>query len=181
MASSSPTLRFIKSANPHLTPNDPDTPPSAARNSFRPLVAIANIAGYSAVFLASADPSFVIKTSKSVPKVHRLAGLGVRSLSPFHSAGADRGFVYIDTSGVVRVALMPVEFNFDGNWAARKISLGEHVQSLAYFPPLSVYVISASKRLPFDLAEEDGSVAKDGIFFSFFLSSLASFIWNVTN
>lgn len=96
-----------------------------------------------------------------MPHVHRLAGDAVRSLAAFHSAGADRGFVYVDNSGIVRVSMMPTEFGFDGNWGARKVAMGETVQALSYFPPMGVYVVSTSKLVPFDLAEDDGSVAKD--------------------
>ncbi|PWW76051.1 hypothetical protein C7212DRAFT_280229 [Tuber magnatum] len=160
IASSSSTLRFIKSPNPHLASDEPNLG-AGTKNMFRPLTAVHNIAGYSAVFLPGADPSFVIKTAKSNPRIHKLAGSGVRSLSSFHSAGADRGFVYVDNLGIVRVALMPAEFTFDGNWGYKKVTIDEHVQSLAYFPPMNVYVISTSKRQPFDLAEEDGNIAKD--------------------
>ncbi|RPA99318.1 hypothetical protein L873DRAFT_1684282 [Choiromyces venosus 120613-1] len=160
IASSPSTLRFIKSPNPHLASHELDLG-AGTKKMFRPLTAVDNIAGYSAVFLSGADPNFVIKTAKSNPRIHKLAGSGVRSLSSFHSAGADRGFVYVDSLGIVRVALMPAEFTFDGSWGYKKVILGEHVQSLAYFPPMNVYAISTSKRQPFDLAEEDGNVTKD--------------------
>lgn len=96
IASSPPTLRFIKSPNSHLASNELNLG-AGSKNMFRPLTTIYNVAGYSAVFLPGADPSFVIKTAKSSPRIHKLAGSGVRSLSSFHSAGADRGFVYVDS------------------------------------------------------------------------------------
>lgn len=156
-----PSLRFVKCANPHLALPVKPMKEGRTKNVFRPLVAIANLAGYACVFLPGADPSFVLKTSKSMPHVHRLAGDAVRSLAAFHSAGADRGFVYVDSSGIVRVSLMPLDFNFDGAWGARKVAMGEVVQAISYFPPMGVYVVSTTTMVPFDLAEDDGSVAKD--------------------
>jgi cleavage and polyadenylation specificity factor subunit 1 len=118
---------------------------SSSKTIFRPLVSIQNLAGYTCVFLPGPDPSFVLKTSKSIPHVHRLAG----------------NAVYVDNSGIVRVSLMPTEFNFDGNWGARKVAVGDVVQALSYFPPMGVYVVSTTQLVPFDLAEDDGSIAKD--------------------
>ncbi|KAL7273267.1 mRNA cleavage and polyadenylation factor subunit [Rhizina undulata] len=154
-----PTLRFIKSSNPRIA--IPANIKTKEKPRFRAMIAIDNIGGYAAVFVPGSDPSFIIKTAKSIPRVHKLAGRPVRSLSSFHTAGADRGFVYVDISGIVRVSLLPTEFCFDTTWPARKVYLNEKTQAIAYFPPMSVYVVSTTKREPFDLAEEDGSVAKD--------------------
>lgn len=148
-----------------------------------------NVGGYAAVFKPGISPSFIIKTSKSIPRVHPLCGTAVRSLSNFHTASAERGFVYVDSAvskfcflrhiiaikkginsdkrrfhqGAVRVCLLP-EFTFDNTWSAKKVYLKQQTHALAYYPPMSTYVVSTSGRIPFDLSEDNTEQANaDGM------------------
>lgn len=147
-ATLSSTLRFLKINNPHLSKN-PDAsaeetattdPKQDERNN--PMRVVSNVAGYGAVFLPGGSPSFIFKSAKSTPKVLSLRGKGVRGMSSFHTEGCDRGFIYLDTEGIARVAELPRDTSFaDIGMAMRKIEVGESVHVVAYHPPSSTYMI----------------------------------------
>lgn len=151
------SLAFIKTANPILS-----TPRLNLAESprFRQMVAMENVGGYACVFLPGSDPAFIIKTAKSVPRLHRLAGTAVRAISSFHTASADRGFVYVDVAGAVRVALLPQDWNFDNPFHAKKIYLNESLRAVAWYDPMSVCIAATTKRVPFGI-EEDGAATPD--------------------
>jgi len=58
--------------------------------------ALANIGGYSTVFLPGASPSFILKSGASIPKVLGLKGKAVKGMSGFNTGGCERGWVYVD-------------------------------------------------------------------------------------
>lgn len=104
---------------------------------------MSHIAGHSTVFLPGGSPCFIFKNSKSNPKILGLRGRGVRAMSSFHTKSCDRGFIYLDTKGVARVAELPRDTSFaDIGMSLRRIVLGENVQAIAYHPPSSTYIIS---------------------------------------
>lgn len=122
----------------------------------KPMRAISNLGGYSAVFMPGGSPSFIIKSSQTIPKVLSLQGTGVRSLSSFHTEGCDRGFVYADTEGIVRVAQLPPDTTFaDIGMALRKVEIGEDIHAVAYHSPLQTYVIGTSTFTDFELPKDD--------------------------
>ncbi|KAF8477455.1 CPSF A subunit region-domain-containing protein [Kalaharituber pfeilii] len=148
------SLKFLKIPNPRTPiPSIALEDIGRAGVRYRPMLAINDLGGFSAVFMPGNSPSFIIKTSKSIPRVHALSGTAVRSLSSFHTRNAERGFVYVDCEGAVRVCLLP-EFGFDNTWSAKKICLREDTHALAYFPPMSSYVVSTSKSASFDIMED---------------------------
>ncbi len=104
-----------------------------------PLRACENIGGYSTVFMPGASPSFVIKSAKSTPKVVGLQGTAVRALSPFHTGGSERGFIYADSEGIARVSQLPEGCSFgELGMSVRKVALGMDVGAIAYPPPAEV-------------------------------------------
>lgn len=152
---SQPVLRFLKIARPH-TPIPSISPQdlSQAGVRFRTMLAIPDLGGYSAVFIPGNSPSFIIKTCKSIPRVHPLCGTAVRSLSSFHTRSAERGFVYVDCEGAVRVCALPTNFCFDNTWSARKIDLGEETNALSYFQGMESYIVSVQRGIPFEATED---------------------------
>ncbi|KAK6612511.1 cpsf a subunit region [Botrytis cinerea] len=156
----SSTLQFLKIQNTHLT-QAPDVSAEeqvngAQQTSDKPMRAISNLGGYSTVFMPGGSPSFIIKSSKTAPKVLSLQGTGVRSLSSFHTEGCDRGFIYASTEGIARVAQFPPNTTFaDIGMALRKIEIGEDVHAVAYHPPLQTYVIGTSTFTDFELPKDD--------------------------
>lgn len=117
--------------------------------------AISDLGGYSTVFLPGGSPSFVIKSSKSMPKVISLQGTGVRGLSSFHTAGCHRGFIYADTNGIARVSQLPPDTSFEVGITLQRVQLGQAVHAIAYHPPMECYVVATSTRAEFELPKDD--------------------------
>lgn len=121
-----------------------------------PMRAISDLDGYSTVFLPGGSPSFVIKSSKSTPKVLSLQGAGVRGMSSFHTAGCDRGFIYADVDGIARVSQFSAETNFaELGTSLRKVPLGQDIHAVTYHPPMECYVVATSTRTEFELPKDD--------------------------
>ncbi|KAH6657741.1 CPSF A subunit region-domain-containing protein [Truncatella angustata] len=122
-----------------------------------PLRKCANLGGYQTVFLPGASPSFIIKSSKTIPRVVGLQGDGIRTLSSFHTEGCERGFIYADSQGIARVCQIPVG---DTTYAEigmslRKLPLRIDASSVAFHPPSTTYVIGCDAKEPFELPKED--------------------------
>jgi len=122
---------------------------------FVPLRACSNIGGYSTVFLPGSSPSFVIKTSKSTPKVIGLCGVGVRGLSSFHTEGCDHGFIYADSNGVARVSQFHANHNFDLGVSVQKIPMPMNIQQVTFHQPTGTYVVGGSMLETFELPKDD--------------------------
>lgn len=139
-------------SNPEV-PKQDDTPQEPRFVSLR---ACANIGGYSTVFLPGASPSFLIKSSKSTPKVIGLQGLGVRGLSPFHTEGCERGFIYADSEGVARVTQLPPQTNLaELGVSVRKVTMGANIKQVAYHAEMEAYALGCSVLEPFELPKDD--------------------------
>lgn len=117
--------------------------------------AVSNLGGYSTVFLPGGSPSFIIKGSKSTPKVISLQGVGVRGMSSFHTEGCDRGFIYVDIDGIARVSQFPPGISFELGMQLQKVELGEAIHAVTYHPPMQSYVIGTSTQVDFELPKDD--------------------------
>lgn len=123
-----------------------------------PLRACENVAGYSTVFLPGPSPSFIIKSAKSLPRVIGLQGAGVRTLSPFHTEGCERGFIYADFEGIARVTQLPAECIYSEiGMAVRKVPLDMDVNSVAYNSAAGVYAIGCNIEEEFELPKDEDS------------------------
>ncbi len=95
----SSALRFLKISNPHLAKSPVEsaveTTTADQQGRSNPLRAVADIGGYSTVFLPGVSPSFIIKPATSLPRVLGLRGKAVKGMSGFHTDGCYRGFVYV--------------------------------------------------------------------------------------
>ena len=134
-----------------------------------PMRACDNIAGYSTVFLPGASPSFVIRSAKTAPRVVGLAGTGVRALSPFHTEGCERGFIYADSEGVARVSQLPEGASLgELGVCVQKIPQHVDVSAVAFHPPTGVFAIGCGIQEPFELPKTEshrGEWAKEDIAF----------------
>ncbi|KAK4458789.1 protein cft1 [Cladorrhinum samala] len=115
-----------------------------------------NVGGYSAVFLPGASPSFILKSSKSLPRVVPLHGLGVIAFSSFHTEGCDHGFIYADSQNVARVTQLPTDCSYsETGISVKKIHIGEDIAAVAYHPPMQSYVVGCNAPEPFELPKDD--------------------------
>jgi len=121
-----------------------------------PLRAYGNIGGYSTVFMPGLSPSFIVKTSKSTPRVMNLQGREVRALSSFHTEGCERGFIYADSEGIARVSQLPPETSFaELGVSVRKIPLDIDAGTIAFHPPMGVYAVGCGVMEEFELPRDD--------------------------
>lgn len=152
------TLLFKKAANAALAkaPEDISEEETTEPPRFVPLRPCANVGGYSTVFLPGPSPSFILKSSRSAPRVIGLQGLGVRGMSTFHTEGCDRGFIYADSEGIARVTQLPEATNFtDLGISVKKIPLDSDVGKVSYHHPTGTYIAACSTMEPFELPRDD--------------------------
>ncbi|KAI1209162.1 CPSF A subunit region-domain-containing protein [Annulohypoxylon truncatum] len=155
----STTLQFQKLPNPVLA-DDPEPPADDEDDEIkRPTLMrrCDNIAGYKTVFLPGDSPSFILRSSKTLPKVLRLQGGGVRGMSSFHTEGCERGFIYADSKGIARVSQIPIRNTTyaDIGMSLKKIPLNSDIHSITHHPPSGTYVVGCDTREPFELPKED--------------------------
>src|SRR3569833_3329627 len=126
-----------------------------------PLRAYGNIGGYSTVFMPGLSPSFIVKTSKSTPRVMNLQGREVRALSSFHTEGCERGFIYADSEGIARVSQLPPETSFaELGVSVRKIPLDIDAGTIAFHPPMGVYAVGCGVMDVFVLPRNNSQQTK---------------------
>ena len=116
-----------------------------------------NIAGYKTVFIPGDSPSFIFRSSKTLPKVIGLQGKGIRGMSSFHTEGCERGFIFADSKGTARVSQIPAS---DTTYAEigmslRKLPMGIDTHSITHHPPSGMYVAGCDVLEPFELPKED--------------------------
>jgi len=116
---------------------------------------VSDLSGYSAVFLPGGSPSFILKSAKSVPRLLGLRGAGVRGMSGFHTAGCDRGFIYVDLDGFARVCQLPAANLTETGMVMRRVEIGEQVTAVTYHLPMDSYVIGTSISDEFELPKDD--------------------------
>ncbi|KAK7985393.1 hypothetical protein PG988_003015 [Apiospora saccharicola] len=153
------SLHFQKVSNDRVAKSPTAVAEDEAEQQPRnaPLRKCADIGGYKSVFLPGASASFIIKSSKTMPKVIGLQGDGVRSMSSFHTEGCERGFIYSDSNGVARVCQVPsVDTSYaEIGMSLKKLPLDTNVNSITYHPPSSTYAVGCDVMEPFELPKED--------------------------
>lgn len=108
------------------------------------------------MFLPGTSPSFLIKSSKSTPKLIGLQGRSVRGMSSFHTEGCERGFIYADCEGIARVTQLPAKTSLaELGISVRKIPLNFNVKQIAYHTAMEIYAVGGSVLEPFELPKDD--------------------------
>ncbi|KAK3393663.1 CPSF A subunit region-domain-containing protein [Podospora didyma] len=145
-----PNSSFAKSAD-ESAQEEPTHQPR-----YLPMHRCSNISGYSTVFLPGASPSFILKSSKSLPKVVSLQGSSVQAMSSFHTEGCEHGFIYADMHGIARVTQLPSDCSYaETGISVKKVSVGDDVDSVAFHPPSKSYVLGCNISEPFELPKDD--------------------------
>ncbi|CAG8367489.1 unnamed protein product [Penicillium salamii] len=152
-------LQFFRESNSALpnTPSEDALEQAGYQQRFRPMRVLANVSGFSTVFMPGASPSFIFRTAKSSPHITRLRGGFTRWLSSFDSTNTDceAGFIYVDSQHCIRACQLPPKTQFDYPWPLRQIPLEEQVDFLAYSTSSETYVIGTSRPADFKLPEGD--------------------------
>lgn len=108
------------------------------------------------MFLPGPSPAFILKSSKSIPRVIGLQGLSVRGMSTFNTEGCDRGFIYSDSEGIARVTQLPSKTNLtELGVSVKKVPLGSDVRHVAYHHPTEMYMAGCAVTESFELPKDD--------------------------
>ncbi|KAI5864811.1 CPSF A subunit region-domain-containing protein [Durotheca rogersii] len=153
------SLHFQKLPNPTIADNAAEALDDEDDEIWRPLAMrrCDNVGGYKTVFIPGNSPSFILRSSKTLPKVIGLQGDGVRGMSPFHTEGCERGFIYADFKGLARVSQIPIRNHTyaEIGMALRKVPLDIDVLSISHHPPSGTFVVGCDTLEPFELPKED--------------------------
>ncbi|RWA07003.1 hypothetical protein EKO27_g8109 [Xylaria grammica] len=116
-----------------------------------------NIAGYKTIFLPGDSPHFILKSSKTLPKVIELQGSGVRGMSLFHTEGCERGFIYADSQGVARVCQISASNTTyaEIGMSLRKLPLHLDTHTISFHPTSGTFVVGCDIPEPFELPRDD--------------------------
>ncbi|KAI0158196.1 CPSF A subunit region-domain-containing protein [Xylariaceae sp. FL1272] len=116
-----------------------------------------DIAGYKTIFLPGDSPSFIIKSSKTHPKVIEVQGGGVRGMSSFHTEGCERGFIYTDVNGIARVSQLSARNTTyaEIGMPLKKLPLHVDTHSVTFHPPSGTVAVGCSIYEPFELPKDD--------------------------
>ncbi|BFZ63534.1 mRNA cleavage and polyadenylation factor subunit [Saitoella coloradoensis] len=124
------------------------------------MVPFEDVAGYSGVFLQGKAPSWIIKTAKSPVRIHPNASeTPAVAFSTFSNPIQEKGYIYADNNGSIRIAALPDSFTFDNKWSSRTVPIGRNVHGVDYHPKSQTYIIATSENIPFELVNEDGEPA----------------------
>ncbi|KAI2638548.1 CPSF A subunit region-domain-containing protein [Xylaria nigripes] len=152
------SLHFLKLPNSIVAKNaEATTEDDVEGQRTYPMRRCDNIAGYKAVFLPGDSPHFILKSSKTLPKVMELQGSAVRGMSLFHTEGCERGFIYADSQGVARVCQLSTNNTTyaEIGMPLRKLPLGIDTNTISFHLTSGSFVVGCSVWGPFELPKDD--------------------------
>ncbi|KAL2869932.1 cleavage/polyadenylation factor CFT1 [Aspergillus lucknowensis] len=144
-------FRFLKEAN-HILPRV-----SAKRDSgqveSKSLRILHNISGYSCIFIPGPSAGFIFRTPTTSPHFIRLRGCHTRGIGCFDTS--DKGFAYLDSNGLIRLAKLPSGTQLGYSWALKRVPIGEQIDQLAYSSASETYVLGTCVGSDFRLPDDD--------------------------
>ncbi|KAI1288918.1 CPSF A subunit region-domain-containing protein [Xylaria venustula] len=154
----SQSLHFLKLSNSTIAKNsEMVTEDDVEGQRTYPMRTCDNIAGYKSIFLPGDSPHFILKSSKTLPRVIEFQGSSVRGMSLFHTEGCERGFIYADAQGIARVCQMSA-----GNTTyaeigmpLRKLPLHIDAHTISFHTTSGTFVVGCSTWEPFELPKDD--------------------------
>ncbi|KAI1425773.1 CPSF A subunit region-domain-containing protein [Xylaria sp. FL1777] len=152
------SLHFLKLSNPTVANTlETVTEDDVEGQRTYPMRRCDNIAGYKTLFLPGDSPQFILKSSKTLPKVIELQGSGVRGMSSFHTEGCERGFIYADSQGVARVCQISTSNTTyaELGMSLRKLPLNIDTHTVTFHPTSETFVVGCDILKPFELPKDD--------------------------
>lgn len=151
--------RFIKlschNGDPRESPSDGSEDDSDDPANSR-LVPLHDVGGMAAVFITGKYPSIILRSTSSMPRLHKLDTGEILHVSGFHDSSCNRGFVYVDAIGQLTFCEIPSNIIMDfADWTVQKVEINEDVTSLTYYPRTGSYVVATSSPAPFHLPRDD--------------------------
>ncbi|KAL9551200.1 hypothetical protein MBANPS3_004376 [Mucor bainieri] len=127
------------------------------------LMPFTDVAGYTGVFVAGAQPAWLMNSCKSFVRVHPMKTKHeVIGFTQFHNVNCKHGFITVDaTSTICLSGLRTDGVIYDLDWVMQKIPLGQTVHKIQYHPVMRVYAVLVSTEQPVNLHKDDDAPAPD--------------------
>lgn len=105
------------------------------------------------IFVTGKQPYFIIKDSKSLPKIFKFTSNTAVSICKIYD---DNKFMYIDNQKNARICLFNSDENYSLNLPIEKKLFGFTINNITYHETLNLYIISKLVKIPYDPKDEDG-------------------------
>ncbi|KAI8646973.1 CPSF A subunit region-domain-containing protein [Parasitella parasitica] len=130
----------------------------------RLLIPFTDVAGYTGVFVAGAQPAWLMNSCKSFVRVHPMKAKNeVIGFTQFHNVNCKHGFITVDAeSNICLSGLRTNGVIYDLDWVMQKIPLGQTVHKIQYHPIMRVYAVLVSTEQPVNLQTADDLPAAEG-------------------
>ncbi|ORY96617.1 CPSF A subunit region-domain-containing protein [Syncephalastrum racemosum] len=123
------------------------------------LIPFHDVAGYTGVFVAGAQPAWIMCSCKSFVRLHPMKTNQRRivGFSQFHNVNCQHGFITIDSESSVRLCHLPTNgVTYDMDWVMQKVPVGQTIHKIEYHPTMRVYAALVSSPRPVRLRNEEG-------------------------
>ncbi|EGV61485.1 mRNA cleavage and polyadenylation factor subunit [Yamadazyma tenuis] len=143
-------FRFLKEENLLIT-GAPHSSFNVTTKVERQLFHIENLSGLTGIFVSGDVPYYIVKTNHSIPRIFKFARIPIMSFGKF----ANNQLIFLDDKKNTRICEIPSEFNYENNWPARQINIGETIKDVAYHETSNTFVISTYKEIPYNCLDEE--------------------------
>ncbi|KAI8145123.1 CPSF A subunit region-domain-containing protein [Fennellomyces sp. T-0311] len=130
-------------------------------NQRRLLIPFDDVAGYTGVFVAGAQPIWLMCSCKSFVRVHPMKiqhNEEIIGFTQFHNVNCHHGFLTIDSNSNLRLSNLPTDgITYDMDWVMRKVPLGQTVHKIEYHPTMQVYAALVSEPKHVRLRNDEGA------------------------
>ncbi|KAI8969822.1 CPSF A subunit region-domain-containing protein [Pilobolus umbonatus] len=128
------------------------------------LIPFTDVAGFAGVFVAGAQPAWLMCSCKSFVRVHPMkTEHEVIGFTQFHNVNCKHGFITIDSKSTIRLSgLQTNGVIYDLDWVIQKVPLNKTVHKIQYHPVMRVYAVLVSSPTNIRLRNDDNQYI-DGI------------------
>ncbi|EIE79461.1 hypothetical protein RO3G_04166 [Rhizopus delemar RA 99-880] len=121
------------------------------------LIPFTDVAGYAGVFVAGAQPAWLMCSCKSFVRVHPMkTEHEIVGFTQFHNVNCQHGFITVDSKSTIQLSRLRTEgINYDLDWVIQKVLLGQTVHKIQYHPVMRVYAVLVSSSVPTRMKNDD--------------------------
>ena len=122
-----------------------------------PMISFTDLHGYSAVYLQTATPQLLIKSSNSTPRLIPIALPAFTPLTSSTTQSSQRAIAFSTSSPDVKISFanLPNNQSYTTPLPITPIEINRTIDKIAYHPPSRYYVLATSSLDPFALPKDD--------------------------
>ena len=108
-----------------------------------------DINGYDGIFVCGENPVWIMchRRLKSVVAHRMQTNETVHHFTEFHNPICSHGFVYFNSKGIMRVAMLP-DMNYSLPWAVKRIPLRKTPKFIAFHEETNIYALVTTEKKP---------------------------------